>query len=578
MQSVNDRHILMLTQRFGLPEILARLLVMRDIAPDDIEAYLSPRLRDTLPDPLTLTDMDKAVKRIHTALIGQEKIAVFGDYDVDGATSSALLMRYMRALQKDVRVYIPDRVREGYGPTKSAFQHLYDEGIQLIITVDCGTMAHEALTHAAQLGVDVIVLDHHQTGTDMPIANALVNPRRPDDMSGLGHLAAVGVVFMLLVGLNRYLRTQNFFTENKKEPDLLALLDLVALGTICDVVPLQGVNRAFVLQGLKIMARKENIGLAALAHIARAQETLGTYEVGFQLGPRINAGGRVGESELGIRLLSSTDMDEAHALALRLDQYNLERQAIEADVLTQAQLMVETQIADKNSPPPVLLVASEGWHPGVVGIVASRLKDKYNRPSFVLAIDEARMIKGSARSVKGCDIGAIIARAVAQGIIQSGGGHAMAAGVSLTRDRMETFTTYLHDAIAPFISHEPHRLKIDATLNPSAATRDLYELVQQIGPFGAGNPEPRFALMHSRIIKADAVGAQGNHMRCIIASSNGGKGIKAMAFASVSEDVRAALRAQAGTCHIAGYLRADNWQGRRDVQFIIHDILPDLNA
>ena len=378
-----------------MPDILARLLVARGVELEDVPSYLDPRLRDLLPDPSCLADMDKAAERLALAVEHDENIAVFGDYDVDGATSSAVLTRYFAALGKQLRVYIPDRQKEGYGPNIDAFRRLQDEGHNLIVTVDCGTMAHDTLAAAHASGMDVIVADHHQTGGGLPTCFALVNPRRADDTSGLGYLAAVGVTFLLVVAVNRCLRRSGYF-DTRDEPDVLGLLDMVALGTVCDVVPLQGLNRALVRQGMAVAAQTTNEGIRALARVSRADRQLGTYEFGFQLGPRLNAGGRVGEASLGVRLLSTESSEEASGFAMRLDDLNTERRAIEAEVLSEAMQDAETKIAAHNAPPTYFLAAREGWHPGVIGIVAGRVKDKFHRPSFIIALDENGLGKGSA--------------------------------------------------------------------------------------------------------------------------------------------------------------------------------------
>ena len=570
MSMVDDRQVLALSQRLGLPDIMCRLLAARHIGADQAAAYLDPKMRDLLPDPSCLSDMDKAAERLAQAIVDAEPVAVFGDYDVDGATSSALLLRYWQACRREMRAYIPDRTKEGYGPNEAAFQQLDSEGYKLIVTVDCGTMAHEVLAAAQARGQEVIVADHHQTGGGLPTCYALINPRRADDTSGLGHLAAVGVTFMLLVAVNRSLRQSGFF-EGKQAPDLMQLLDLVALGTVCDVVPLEGVNRAFVRQGLNVMAQGGNLGVQKLAQVARASAPWGTYQLGFQLGPRVNAGGRVGQSDLGVRLLSTQSAEEAAGLAQRLDDFNTQRRAIEGEVQDQATRNIEALLQSQNALPPYILQVGEGWHAGVIGIVAGRLKDKYNRPSFVIAMDADGLGKGSARSVSGIDIGQLVAGAVDGGLIEAGGGHAMAAGVTLTRDQLSGFEAYLSERLGDMALDAPRQLRLDATLTPRGATRDLWEQLQQAGPFGAGNPEPRFVLPAVRIVQQSVVGD--GHVRCIFSGAEGGR-LKAMAFASVPEEVRMLLQTTRGPLHIAGFLRADDWNGRRDVQFMVHDAAP----
>lgn len=570
MQESDDRQILALSQRLGLPDLLCRMLVARGISADQAPAYLDPKLRDLLIDPSRMADMDKACTRLAQAIIDEEPIAVFGDYDVDGATSSSLLIRYWRDCGRDMHFYIPDRTKEGYGPNEAAFQKLNDEGYKLLVTVDCGTMAHDVLAAAHARGQQVIVADHHQTGGGLPDCFALINPRRADDDSGLGHLAAVGVTFMLLVGLNRELRRKGFF-DGRDEPDLTHLLDLVALGTVCDVVPLEGINRAFVRQGLSVMQHGRNIGIQALGKVARAEGIWGTYQLGFQLGPRVNAGGRVGQAEIGTRLLTTQSSDEASGYAQRLDDFNSQRRTIESDVQDAALRNVEAMLEQGNALPPYILQAGDGWHAGVIGIVAGRLKDKYNRPTFIIAFDEDGLGKGSARSVSSVDVGRLVAGAVDEKIIDGGGGHAMAAGVTLQRAQLPAFEAYLGEALGTMALDAPRRLRLDASLTPQAANRDLWEMMQQVGPFGAGNPEPRLVLPAVNVVNHSVVGD--GHVRCVLAGQGGGR-LKAMAFASVPEEVRMLLQTTCGPVHITGFLRADDWNGRRDVQFMVHDAAP----
>ena len=575
MRPAPDAQVLALTQR-DIPELLARILAARGVSPDDAASYLDPKLRDLLPDPARLKDCEKAAIRLADAVENNEKIAIFGDYDVDGATSAAVLARYLTALGQPPRIYIPDRQTEGYGPNQAAFDALYDEGFRLLITVDCGTMAHAVLAHGKARGMQIIVADHHQTGGGMPECFALVNPRRADCTSGLGDLAAVGVSFLLVVALNRQLRQRGFFADTKP-PDLLALTDLVALGTVCDVVPLQGINRVFIKQGLKIAEQAGNIGLAALAKQASGQKADATpprwdsYMLGFVLGPRINAGGRVGQSELGARLLTTQSAEEAGALALRLHEYNAERQQIEAAVLQEATQAVEAMLAARNAaePPPYLLQAREGWHAGVIGIVAGRLKDVYRRPTFIIAFDENGLGKGSARSIAGVDIGRLVAGAVDKNLLVAGGGHAMAAGVTLHKSQLPAFEGYLTDRLGALALDGTRQLMLDASMVASAASRDLFELIQRAGPFGAGNPEPRVLLPSVRVTYAKIVG-QG-HVSCTLTDSHNNGRLKAIAFTSVPAEVRGLLQRTQTPLHIAGFLRADDWNGKRGVQLVVHD-------
>lgn len=575
----DDRLALAIAQREGLPEIVARVLAGRNVAPEDCAAYLAPSLKSLMPDPHVVTDMEKAARRVARGIMDGEKIAVFGDYDVDGATSSALLHRFFRAAGSDLRIYIPDRIREGYGPNAPALLRLRQEGIELVITVDCGTMAHKALGLAADAGLPSIVIDHHQAEPALPPAYALVNPNRLDDESGLGQLAAVGVTFLFVVAVNRALREAGWYA-NRAEPDLMQWLDLVALGTVCDVVPLLGLNRAFVAQGLRIMARRKNIGLAALGDVARLNGAPVPYHCGFLLGPRVNAGGRVGRADLGARLLTTEDAEEARAIAEELNVMNTERQAIEAQVLEEALAQVDARLAAAraNMLPPVIVASGRGWHPGVIGIVASRLKDKYERPSFVVAFDDKGEGKGSGRSLSGVDLGRAVTAALEAGLLVNGGGHAMAAGLTLREDKLEALEDFLAERLAEDVTaaSEARALRLDGALAARGATRELHDLLQQAGPYGAGNAEPRFAIPSVRVVKADIVGT--THVRCILAGEDGGR-LKAIAFRAAATPLGALLMDRgSGLLHVAGRLSADDWQGRRDVQLTIEDAVPTRDA
>ncbi len=575
----DDRLALAISQREGLPEIVARVLAGRGVAPEDCAAYLAPSLKNLLPDPSSLLDMDKAARRLADAIMRGEKIAVFGDYDVDGATSSALLKRFFKSAGHDIRIYIPDRIREGYGPNAPALMELRDDGIKLIVTVDCGTMAHRVLGLAADAGLEIVVIDHHQAEPSLPPALALVNPNRLDDTSGQGTLAAVGVAFLLIVAVNRALRDGGWYATHD-EPDLLALLDLVALGTVCDVVPLVGLNRAYVAQGLRVLARRGNIGLKALADVARLEGTPGAYHLGFLLGPRVNAGGRVGRSDLGARLLTTGDADEAAAIARELDLLNKERQSIEAQVLDEALAQVDMALgaSRRNAPPPVIVAASKGWHPGVIGIVAARLKERYERPSIVVAFDGKGEGKGSGRSIQGVDLGRAVTAALEAGLLVNGGGHAMAAGLTVREDKLPALVDFLEARIADEVlaASESKDLRIDGALSARGANRELYDLLEQAGPYGAGNPEPRFAVPAMRVAHADIVG-QG-HVRCVLTGEDGAR-LKGIAFRAAENPLgRALLDRGTGTLHVAGRLKADDWRGKRDVQFTIEDAVPTRDA
>jgi len=563
----DDRAGLMLAQRLGLPEVVGRLLAARGIGIDEARHFLNPTLRDALPDPNCLMDMDRAVERLITAVQESEPIAIFGDYDVDGATSSALLARFFAAIGAPVRIYIPDRIREGYGPNAPALLRLRAEGVKVVVTVDCGITAFEALDDAAQAALDVIVVDHHVAEPRLPAAAAVVNPNRLDDTSGLGMLAAVGVSFLLAVALNRGLREAGWYEpDGRSEPDLLALLDLVALGTVCDVVRLEGLNRAFVTQGLRVMARRSNTGLAALSDTAHINEKPSEYHAGFILGPRVNAGGRVGEASLGARLLTTGDTAEATQLAQQLDGFNAERQAIEAEVLEEALAFAAEGVTDA----PLIFVAGEGWHPGVIGIVASRLKEKYQRPALVIGLD-GDTGKGSGRSIEGVDLGSAIIAARQAGLLINGGGHKMAAGLTVERARLSELQAFLGERIGDALAagEAIPTLNVDASIRLGGATPELIAAIQQLAPFGAGNPEPRFVLPGVRVATADVVGK--GHVRCIL--TDGGKGrLKAIAFRAAGEPLGDALLNTRGLAlQLAGKIRLDTWQGRAGVQLIIDD-------
>jgi single-stranded-DNA-specific exonuclease len=555
-----------LAQQFGLPEIVGRLLAARGITPDDAPRFLSPRLRDLLPDPSHLKDMDKAASRLADAVEKGETVAVFGDYDVDGATSAALLWRTLGALGRKPLVYVPDRIKEGYGPNAPALLKLKEEGASLVITVDCGATAHAPLAAAAAAGLDVIVIDHHVADAALPPAVAVVNPNRLDDDSPHKYLAAVGVSFLLAVALLRELRRRGRFAASL-EPRLMDALDLVALGTVCDVVPLGGVNRAFVAQGLKVMAERGNAGIAALAEVARLAEPPGTFHAGFIFGPRVNAGGRVGEPDLGWRLLTAADPSEAKTLAERLDAYNRERQAIEQHVLVQALVRGEEEAA---SGAPVIVVAGEGWHPGVIGIVASRLVERLGRPACVVALADG-IGKGSGRSIAGADLGAAVLAARQAGLLINGGGHKMAAGFTLAAPSLPDFRAFLAERLGDTIRALAARptLTVDAALAAEGATVDLLREVERLAPFGVGNAEPRFVLAGARLAFVDPVGA--DHLRVAVATERGRR-LKAMAFRAAATDLGRFLQAERGRpVHLAGHLRADRWQGRDDAQFVIDD-------
>ena len=568
-RDADDRQALALAQRYGLPEVVGRVLAGRGVGLDDAEAFLNPTLRTLLPDPSTLKGMDVAAERLGSAIMEGEAIGIFGDYDVDGATSSALLKRFIAAVGGRTQVYIPDRIKEGYGPNTPALIKFKDDGISVVVTVDCGTSAFEPLEAAKDAGLEMIVVDHHEAEATLPPATAIINPNRLDDDSGQGQLAAVGVAFLLVVAVNRALRSAGWY-ETRPEPDLTGWLDLVALGTVCDVVPLTGINRALVSQGLKVMGQRRNTGLKALADVAGLKEAPETYHAGFQLGPRINAGGRIGSPDLGSRLLGTDDADEAMEIAHRLDELNLERRGIEAAV-QEAAVEEAEKVGDDLG--PLVVCAGEGWHPGVIGIVAGRLKDRFNRPACVIAFD-GDTGTGSGRSVTGVDLGAAVIAACQAGILIKGGGHKMAAGFTVEKAKLEELKAFLSDRVATDIKEGDIRptLYLDGAMKPKAADMNLLEILAQVGPFGAGNPEPRFVIPAAQLSYAAVVGER--HVRGFVTGEGGGR-LAAISFNCVDSPLgQALLNSDGAPLHLAGRLKVNTWQGRSSAQLHIDDAAP----
>ncbi len=564
----DDRLALALAQRLDLPEIIGRILAARGVGPEEAGRFLEPRLRDHLPDPSSFLDLDRAVDRLTAALQAGERIAAFADYDVDGGTSAALLQLFFRAIGRELMVYVPDRLAEGYGPNAPAFRRLKGQGASLVLTLDCGTTAHVALEAAAEDGLDVIVVDHHAAEARLPPAVAVVNPQRLDQTTDCGPLAAVGVTFLLLIGLNRALRDGGWYArQGIPEPRLMDWLDLVALGTVCDVMPLTGLNRALVAQGLKVLGRRRNPGLTALCDVAGVDEAPGVYHAGFLLGPRINAGGRVGRAGLGASLLACPDREEALAMARELDGYNSERREIEQAILEQAIAQVEAQAP---APDALVFAAGEGWHPGVIGIVASRLRERYNLPAVVVALEAGRG-KGSGRSVPGLDLGAMILAARQAGHLIDGGGHPQAAGLTVAETELEALRGFLEGRSRTRLEAIGYRpsLGIDGTLRPAAATTGLLDQLERVAPFGPGNEEPRFVLADARVRQARVVGE--DHVRFDLTAAEGGR-LKAIAFRALDRPLGFALLNSRGMpLHIAGKLRRDRWRGNDSVQLIVED-------
>ncbi|MVS97958.1 single-stranded-DNA-specific exonuclease RecJ [Devosia marina] len=555
-------------QRTGIPDILARIMAGRGVSLEAAESYLEPTIRALMPDPSTMTGMDDLAERLAKAITDNESVALFGDYDVDGACSCALMTRYLRHFGIEPQVHIPDRIFEGYGPNSAAMDKLIEAGASLIITLDCGTTSEGPIAHAREKGADVLVIDHHLVDHDLPPANALVNPNRPDDISGLGYLCAAGVTFMVLVAVNRALRNRG----NTGLPDLLNLLDLVALATVCDVVPLTGLNRAFVVRGLEVARRGEKPGLSALALAARASGPLNPYHLGFLIGPRINAGGRIGDAALGTRLLALDDEHQAMVIAAQLDELNGERQRIEVEAVEQAAATAEAEIGSGEGP-PVLVLASADWHPGVVGLIAARLRERYERPSFAIALNPDGTGTGSGRSMPGVDLGSAVIEAVETGIIPKGGGHAMAAGVSLRPGDLGPFRAFLAEKLSASVgvARAASALKIDAALTARGANIDLLHNLERAGPYGAGNPSPVFAFPAHRARFPQIVG-KGGHISFSLASDDGAK-LKAIAFRAAGTALGDTLmRDGDGPLHFAGGLSIDHYQGRELPQFRLIDI------
>lgn len=561
-----------ISQRYALPELLGRILAARDIGLDDVPTVLEPTLKALMPDPSSLRDMDKAAARVADAVQRRERVAVFGDYDVDGACSSALMKRFLAAHGLDARIYIPDRMTEGYGPNRAAIEGLSADGAKLIVTVDCGTTSVEPLRPGKGLAADVVVVDHHQADEALPDVAALVNPNRQDDLSGLGHLCAAGVTFMLLVAVARELRGRGFYSGDRAAPDLMELLDLVALATVCDVVPLKGLNRAFVIRGLQVMRTRRNVGLKALIDAAGLAVAPTPYHLGFVLGPRINAGGRIGDAGLGARLLTIDEPVEAARIAGLLDKLNRDRKAIETRMLEEAVAYAD-QMVEANPDLPILIVGAEEWHKGVVGLIASRLTERFHRPSCVVAWTKEGEGTGSLRSIDGVDIGGAVRAAVAAGLLKKGGGHAMAAGLTVARDRLEAVQAFMreHLAEAATLVRAAPPLDIDGALTPASVNEELIALIERAGPYGQGNPQPRFAFPAHRVKFAKVVG--GAHVRCVLEAGDGSR-LDAIAFRAADQPLGIALLAGASglPLHVAGHLRRDTWNGRDRVELLIEDV------
>lgn len=562
-----DMVALAIAQGHGVPDIVARVLAGRGVQNAEAARFLDPTIRELLPDPASLTDMERAAARLADAIMRKEKVAIFGDYDVDGAASSTLLRRFLDHFDVESEIYIPDRIFEGYGPNPDAMRELVARGASLIVTVDCGTNSAPSIEAAKEVGADVVVLDHHQLGGALPPDTPVVNPNREDDLSGQGHLCAAGVVFLALVQTAKVLRSR---LPAARPPDLLGLLDLVALATVCDVVPLTGVNRAFVVKGLQVMRSQSNVGLAALARAARIGEPINAFHLAFLIGPRINAGGRIGDAALGSRLLATGDPVEAQAIAETLDRLNQERQAMETEMLAQARAEADAELAGGNGP-AVLVTANHSWHPGIVGLLASRLKDHARRPTFAIAFNPNGVGTGSGRSVPGFDLGRMVREAVEAGLLVKGGGHAMAAGITVEKDKLGALRAFFEERAAEdvFRLQDKESLLIDGALAAEGVTLQLLDTLEKAGPYGTGHVAPVFALPRHRLVDARLVGA--NHIRAELRSESGGR-IQGIAFRAADSALGDFLfKSRGATIHTAGSLSSNYWNGNRSAQFRIVD-------
>ncbi len=552
----------------GLPLLQAALLSGRNVEPQDVEIFLSPTLKNSLPNPSDLVDADKAAKLILDHIADGKRITLFSDYDVDGGTSAAQLIRWGRGLGYEFGLYVPDRVKEGYGPSEAAFDQLKSEAVDLVVTLDCGAAAYGALEHAHEIGLPVIVIDHHLMDHTPPPALALVNPNRQDDQSGQGHLAAAGVTFMLLIALQREARRRGL----SPNVDLKSLLGLTALGTICDVVPLRGVNRAIVRQGLKVLSANQNIGVQALAYVASAEPPFTTYHAGFVLGPRINAGGRIGRSDMGAELLSTENAQTAYGHAAELDRVNQERRKMQDLILAEA-----LEAAQAQSDDAIIIVAMPDWHPGIIGIVAGRLKDRFRKPSIVIGIDvdaTPAIAKGSGRSISGVDLGGALSAAKAEGLLISGGGHEMAGGLTIDPDKIEAFRDFMTKRLVDDVEMalENDSTKLDFVLSLSAVSNDLMRIVDVVGPYGAGNPQPVFAF--SNLSVSFAKRTKGDHVRFTLTDGEGGS-ISGICFRAGESGLdEALLMAGSDRFHAIGQLKPNVWQGRTRIDFHLQDLAP----
>ncbi len=566
-KNFNDETVSFLKDNFNLSEIVSKLIAIRNIKIDEVNLFLKPKIKNLLPNPFVLKDMEKAVNRTISAIKNNEKIGIFGDYDVDGATSTALLGNYFNDINQKIEIYIPDRKTEGYGPSIQGFQRLISDGSKLIFTVDCGTLSFDTIEFSQKKNTDVLVLDHHQSELSLPNAFSIVNPNRYDDNSNLNYLCAAGVCFMFLVGLNRKLREINWFSENKiNEPNLMNYLDLVSLGTVCDVVPLVGLNRALVSQGLETLKKKSNLGIKTLKNICGIETNLNTYHLGYIIGPRINAGGRVGKCSHGANLLISRDSKEIFKIASELETYNKERKLIENNMLKKIESSI---VIDTNE--PVIVLSGHNWHGGIIGIVAARIKEKYNKPTVIISVEKG-LGRASARSVVGFDIGTLIISAVQNNILKKGGGHKMAGGFSIEEEKIEEFKHFIINKFLKIKKNliESDSLFFDSKISPSALNEQFFSEINSLSPFGPGNPEPRFVVENLELVKSTIVGER--HIRSLLSAQDGSV-VKSVTFNAIKTDLETYLLSKnQKKINIFGKLSLNEWKGQKNVEFIIDDI------
>ncbi len=577
-----EREALAMAQVAGLPDALSRIMAARGVTLATMEGFLEPRLREAMPSPDVLAGMRLAAEKLANAVQARKKIAIFGDYDVDGACSSALLAGYLRELGVLYQIHIPDRIFEGYGPNIDAIKMLRENGAEMLVTVDCGSTSFEPLAKAKGLGFTTIVLDHHQVGEALPDVDALINPNRQDDISGLGTLCAAGVVFVTLVALNRELRERGVFKAGR-EPDLMGMLDLVALATVADVVPLTGLNRVLVAQGLKVMRKRSRLGLSALMDVSRLDRPIEAWHLGFLLGPRINAGGRIGDAALGARLLLTEDEGEAKRIAAQLESLNKDRQIVERSMVEEAIAQVETTLGMEGTQAPasVIVTSHADWHPGIVGLVASRLKERFQRPAFAFALGqgqsgETALATGSGRSMPGVDLGAAVRAAVDAGLLVKGGGHAMAAGATIEMHQMAAFSRYLSDRLAQNVdmARQDNALLFDASITAGGATPQFLREMERAGPFGQGNPDPVFVFQNHTLVDCTEVGA-GGHLRIRLKSGDGAM-LGGIAFRAAGQPLGQMLKGAKGRCiDVLGTLALDLYGGRESLSLRVSDARMD---